>query len=96
MSSKKAKFNKEKQLKGNLVKQFGAHEKDTGSPVVQVAILTERIKYLTEHLKSHKKDKHSRRGLLKIVGERRRMVNYYKKHEEDQTKVAKFLKQMGL
>jgi ribosomal protein S15, bacterial/organelle len=59
------------------------HEGDTGSPEVQIAILTERIIYLTEHLKMHKKDHHSRRGLLKLVGQRRGLLNYLKKKELD-------------
>lgn len=57
------------------------HEGDTGSPEVQIAILTERIIYLTEHLKVHKKDHHSRRGLLKLVGQRRGMLNYLKRKD---------------
>ena len=59
-----------------IVKKFGDSEKDTGKTEVQVAILTERIQYLTEHLKTHKKDHHSRRGLLKLVGQRRRLLRY--------------------
>lgn len=59
-----------------IIDQFKLHEQDTGSPEVQVAILTERINYLTEHLKEHKRDHHSRRGLLKMVGQRRRLLNY--------------------
>lgn len=65
--------------KSSLIEQFRIHEQDTGSPEVQVAILTKRINGLTEHLKQHKKDHHSRRGLLKMVGQRRRMLNYLKK-----------------
>lgn len=65
--------------KQSLISQFGLHENDTGSPEVQVALLTERINYLTEHLKVHKKDHHSRRGLLKMVGRRRGLLNYLKK-----------------
>lgn len=61
-----------------LVKQFGTNEKDTGSTQVQVAILTERITELTEHLKTHKKDHSTRRGLLKLVGQRRRLLRYLK------------------
>ncbi|WP_420403022.1 30S ribosomal protein S15 [Nisaea sp.] len=64
--------------KGELIKKFGREENDTGSPEVQVAILTERIVNLTEHLKTHKKDFHSRRGLLIMVGQRRRMLDYLK------------------
>jgi small subunit ribosomal protein S15 len=62
--------------KQELVQKYKRHEKDTGSPEVQVALLTERIAYLTEHFKSHKKDHHSRRGLLKLVGQRRRLLDY--------------------
>jgi small subunit ribosomal protein S15 len=61
-----------------LVKQYQVHEKDTGSPEVQVALLSERIGELTEHFKTHKKDHHSRRGLLKMVGQRRRLLDYLK------------------
>jgi len=59
-----------------LIEKYRLHSSDTGSPEVQVAILTERINYLTEHLKQHKKDHHSRRGLLKMVGQRRGLLNY--------------------
>jgi small subunit ribosomal protein S15 len=59
-----------------LVKQFGRNENDSGTTEVQVAVLTERIKYLTEHFKTHTKDHHSRRGLLKLVGQRRRLLDY--------------------
>jgi len=65
--------------KAEVVKEFATHEGDTGSPEVQVAILSERIRNLTEHLKEHKKDFHSRRGLLIMVGQRRRMLDYLKK-----------------
>ena len=61
-----------------MIDQFKLHEKDTGSPEVQVGLLTHRITYLTEHLKTHKKDHHSRRGLLMLVGRRRRLLNYVK------------------
>jgi len=64
--------------KNNLIKQYKIHESDTGSPEVQVAILTRRISNLTEHFKTHKKDHHSRRGLLKLVGKRRSLLNYVK------------------
>lgn len=64
-----------------IIDQFRRHEKDTGSPEVQIAILTERINYLTEHLKVHKKDHHSRRGLLKMVGQRRALLNYLAREE---------------
>ena len=62
--------------KKELVQKFKRHDSDTGSPEVQVALLTERIAYLTEHFKTHKKDHHSRRGLLKLVGQRRRLLDY--------------------
>ena len=61
-----------------LISDYRMHEKDTGSPEVQVALLTKRISNLTEHFKVHKKDHHSRRGLLKLVGQRRRLLNYVK------------------
>lgn len=64
--------------KQQIIDQFKQHENDTGSPEVQIAILTNRINYLTEHLKEHKKDHHSRRGLLQMVGQRRRLLNYLK------------------
>ena len=64
--------------KSELVQKFRRHESDTGSPEVQVALLSERITYLTEHFKTHKKDHHSRRGLLKLVGQRRRLLDYLK------------------
>ena len=64
--------------KKELIEQFKCHESDTGSPEVQVGLLTHRIQYLTEHLKVHKKDHHSRRGLLMLVGRRRRLLNYVK------------------
>jgi small subunit ribosomal protein S15 len=64
--------------KKQLIEKFKVHEADTGSPEVQVGLLTNRIEYLTEHLKVHKKDHHSRRGLLMLVGRRRRLLNYVK------------------
>lgn len=64
--------------KTDTISQYRTHESDTGSPEVQIALLTERITHLTEHLKSHKKDHHSRRGLLMLVGRRRRMLDYVK------------------
>ena len=67
--------------KQSLIKEFATNNKDTGSPDVQVAILSERIGNLTEHLKIHKKDNHSRRGLLRMVGQRRRLLDYVKKKE---------------
>ncbi len=65
-----------KERKLEIIKEFGRSEGDTGSPEVQIALLTERINHLTEHLKSHKKDHHSRRGMLMLVGQRRGMLNY--------------------
>ncbi|HIJ94856.1 MAG TPA: 30S ribosomal protein S15 [Desulfuromonadales bacterium] len=67
--------------KQEIINTFKKHESDTGSPEVQIAILTERITYLTEHFKTHKKDHHSRRGLLKLVGQRRRLLDYLKGKE---------------
>jgi len=64
--------------KKGIIEKYRLHEADTGSPEVQVAILTERISYLTEHFKLHHKDHHSRRGLLKLVGQRRRLLEYIK------------------
>ncbi len=68
-----------KEKKDSIVEGFRVHEKDTGSPEVQVALLTERIQQLTDHLRTHKKDHHSRRGLLKLVGQRRRQLAYLNK-----------------
>jgi len=62
--------------KSDIIKKFGSNSNDSGKTEVQVALLTERIKYLTEHFKDHKKDNHSRRGLLKLVGQRRRLLDY--------------------
>lgn len=69
------------ETKAAIVEKFRQHEKDTGSPEVQVALLTERITQLTEHFKTHKKDHHSRRGLLKLVGQRRRLLDYLKRKD---------------
>ena len=69
-----------------IIDTFKLHESDTGSPEVQIAILTERISYLTDHFKIHKKDHHSRRGLLKLVGQRRRLLDYVKKKDTDRYK----------
>lgn len=96
MSSKKSKFNREKTDKQAVMSKYAAHEKDTGSPAVQVALLTERIKYITGHLKSHKKDKHSRRGLLKLVGSRRKLITYMDRTTEDKAALSKLLKEIGL
>jgi small subunit ribosomal protein S15 len=67
--------------KKEIIAKFGANENDTGSPEVQIALLTSRVIYLTEHLRSHKKDHASRRGLLKLVGQRRNLLEYLKKHD---------------
>ncbi|MFS8036087.1 30S ribosomal protein S15 [Xanthobacter sp. AM11] len=72
--------------KQTLIKDYGAKDGDTGSPEVQVAILTERIVNLTEHFKSHHKDNHSRRGLLKLVSQRRSLLDYLKKKDEGRYK----------
>ncbi|MEW6107683.1 MAG: 30S ribosomal protein S15 [Nitrospirota bacterium] len=64
--------------KKTIINDYRTHEKDTGSPEVQIAILSERIGYLTEHFRTHTKDHHSRRGLLKLVGQRRKLLNYLK------------------
>ncbi len=69
----------EKEKKQVLIEKYKTHESDTGSPEVQVALLTERIQYLTEHFKTHKKDHHSRRGLLMLVGKRRKLLDYLKR-----------------
>ena len=67
--------------KQEIIEKYALHEGDTGSPEVQIAILTERINHLTEHLKVHKKDNHSRRGLFKMVGQRRGLLNYLKEKD---------------
>ncbi len=77
-----------------LVQQYRVHEKDTGSPEVQVALLSERIGQLTEHFKTHKKDHHSRRGLLKLVGQRRRLLDYVK--GKDPGRYKKLIEGLGI
>lgn len=72
--------------KAQVIKDFATKEGDTGSPEVQVAILTTRIKSLTEHFKTHKKDNHSRRGLLKLVAQRRKLLDYLRRNDEDRYK----------
>ncbi len=72
-----------KEQKTELITNFATHEGDTGSPEVQIALLSNRISYLTEHFKSHAKDHHSRRGLLKLVGRRRRLLDYLKKTDNE-------------
>ncbi len=82
------------QTKQMLIKEFQLHENDTGSPEVQIAILTNKINYLTEHLKVHKKDHHSRRGLLKMVGKRRGLLNYLM--EKDIERYRKIIALLGI
>jgi small subunit ribosomal protein S15 len=69
--------------KGTTVQKYRTHDEDTGSARVQVALLTDRINYLTDHFRAHKKDHHGRRGLLKMVGKRRRLLNYLKRTDVD-------------
>ena len=83
-----------KDEKTNLISEFKIHDSDTGSPEVQIAILSRRITDLTEHLKEHKKDHHSRRGLLKMVGQRRRLLAYLK--ESDIERYRDVVKKLGL
>ena len=71
----------DKVVKEQIINEYATHEGDTGSPEVQIAILTHRINHLTEHLKTHKKDHHSRRGLLMMVGQRRGLLNYLMKKD---------------
>ena len=80
--------------KKGIVEQFRSHDKDTGSPEVQIALLTERINYLTEHFKKHKKDHHSRQGLLKMVSLRRSLLDYLKRH--DTVRYRKLIEQLGI
>lgn len=82
------------ETKKEIIDRFKLHEKDTGSPEVQVAILSNRISYLTDHFKTHKKDHHSRRGLLKLVGQRRRLLNYLKRR--DVKRYQNVIKELGL
>ena len=72
--------------KQEIIGKFKIHEEDSGSPEVQVALLTEKIRYLTEHFKDHKKDHHSRRGLLKLVSQRRRLLNYLRRNDPERYK----------
>lgn len=82
-----------KEIKQNVLKEFALHEGDTGSPEVQIALLSKQIESLSEHLKTHKKDNHSRRGLLQMVGKRRRLIDYLKKSDvERYNELAKKLK----
>ena len=75
-----------KEKKQKIINSFRHHEEDTGSTEVQIALLSERIRYLTEHFKIHKGDHHSRRGLLKMVGQRRKLLNYLKRKNENRYK----------
>jgi len=80
--------------KNNIIDEFKLHDGDTGSPEVQIAISTKRIEYLTEHLKAHKNDHHSRRGLLKMVGKRRRLLNYLKNEKIE--RYREIIKKLGI
>lgn len=80
--------------KSNIIAKFKQHDSDTGSPEVQIALLTERIVYLTEHFKIHKKDHHSRRGLLKLVGRRRRLLDYLKSKSVD--RYRNLIRELGI
>jgi small subunit ribosomal protein S15 len=82
------------QEKEEIIKKYRLHDKDTGSPEVQVALLTEEIERLLNHLKKHKKDFHSKRGLLKMVAKRRRLLNYLK--DEDEKRYNSIIKKIGL
>ncbi|MBQ2449174.1 MAG: 30S ribosomal protein S15 [Peptococcaceae bacterium] len=82
------------QTKQTLIKEFQLHETDTGSPEVQIAILTNKITYLTEHLRNHPKDHHSRRGMLKMVGQRRSLLNYVK--SKDVERYRKIINVLGI
>jgi len=77
-----------------IISNYKTHDKDTGSPEVQVALLSARIEYLTEHFKVHKKDHHSRRGLLKLVGQRRRLLEYLK--DKDVNRYRSIISKLGL
>jgi small subunit ribosomal protein S15 len=80
--------------KTEIIGNYKTHEGDTGSPEVQVAILSERINYLTEHFKTHAKDHHSRRGLLMLVGQRRRLLDYLK--SKDTSRYAELIRRLGI
>ena len=83
-----------KDRKSGIIGTYKTHDTDTGSPEVQVAILSERINYLTEHFKTHAKDHHSRRGLLKLVGQRRRLLDYLK--SKDSERYAELIRRLGI
>lgn len=80
--------------KTDIIKKFGSNEQDTGRTEVQVALISHRILHLTDHLKTHREDHHSRRGLLKLVGQRRRLLNYLAK--KDITRYRELIKELGL
>lgn len=84
----------EKEAKQNIIGEYKQHTSDTGSPEVQIAILSNRINYLTEHFKVHGKDHHSRRGLLKLVGQRRKLLDYLK--TSDRSRYEKLIERLGL
>lgn len=83
-----------KEVKKEVVEKFKKHDKDTGSVEVQIALLTQRVNELTEHFKAHIKDHHSRRGLLKIVGQRRRLLNYLQ--QKDQVKYQELINKLNI
>ena len=83
-----------KERKTEVISSYQTHEGDTGSPEVQVAILSERISYLTDHFKIHAKDHHSRRGLLQLVGQRRRLLDYLKR--KDSKRYAELIRRLGI
>jgi small subunit ribosomal protein S15 len=83
-----------KDRKTPIITTYRTHDSDTGSPEVQVALLSERINYLTEHFKTHAKDHHSRRGLLKLVGQRRRLLDYLK--SKDSERYAELIRRLGI
>ncbi|ODS56279.1 MAG: 30S ribosomal protein S15 [Acidobacteria bacterium SCN 69-37] len=80
--------------KADVISTYRTHDADTGSPEVQVAILSDRISYLTEHFKTHVKDHHSRRGLLKLVGQRRRLLDYLKRKDAD--RYSDLIRKLGI
>jgi small subunit ribosomal protein S15 len=80
--------------KQTIIQEYKLHDSDTGSPEVQIALLTERIDYLNSHFKAHKKDHHSRRGLLKMVSRRRRLLDYIRKKDEDRYQTL--IKRLGI
>jgi small subunit ribosomal protein S15 len=83
-----------KEQKQGIIEEFQAHENDTGSPEVQIALLSDRIRYLTEHFRTHAKDHHSRRGLLKLVGRRRRLLDYLR--HRDYERYQRVISRLGI